>query len=130
MPLNEYGEKLDSNGYAPSILHDKPVCLICGKRVRELLNLGLHLLNGFLALHGLVHPVFFLAGVNIPLHGEFIHPAGIDRAGKSAAGKKADCTGQRHDRTKLHFNLQSEPLPRRAVPGASNSQPGHPVQPE
>lgn len=27
MPLNEYGEKLDSNGYAPSILHDKPVCL-------------------------------------------------------------------------------------------------------
>ena len=30
MPLNEYGEKLDSNGYAPSILHDKPVCLICG----------------------------------------------------------------------------------------------------
>ena len=26
MPLNEYGEKLDSNGYAPSILHDKPVC--------------------------------------------------------------------------------------------------------
>lgn len=22
MPLNEYGEKLDSNGYAPSILHD------------------------------------------------------------------------------------------------------------
>lgn len=31
MPLNEYGEKLDSNGYAPSILHDKPVCLICGR---------------------------------------------------------------------------------------------------
>lgn len=34
MPLNEYGEKLDSNGYAPSILHDKPVCLICGRRKR------------------------------------------------------------------------------------------------
>ena len=31
MQLNEYGEKLDSNGYAPSILHDKPVCLICGR---------------------------------------------------------------------------------------------------
>lgn len=31
MPLNEYGEKLDSNGYAPSILHDKPVCLICDR---------------------------------------------------------------------------------------------------
>lgn len=31
MAKNEYGEKLDSNGYAPSILHDKPVCLICGR---------------------------------------------------------------------------------------------------
>lgn len=102
--------------------------LICGNGVRELLNLGLQLLNGFLALHGLVHPVFFPAGVNVPLHGEFIHPAGIDRAGKSAAGKKADCTGQRHDRTKLHFNLQSEPLPRWAVPGASDPHPWqHPL---
>lgn len=31
MAQNEYGEKLDSNGYAPSVLHDKPTCLICGR---------------------------------------------------------------------------------------------------
>lgn len=31
MAMNDYGEKLDSNGYAPSILHDKPTCLICGR---------------------------------------------------------------------------------------------------
>lgn len=29
MPLNEYGEKLDPNGYAPSILHSLPICLVC-----------------------------------------------------------------------------------------------------
>lgn len=31
MAMNDCGEKLDSNGYAPSILHDKPTCLICGR---------------------------------------------------------------------------------------------------
>lgn len=31
MAKNEYGEKLDSNGYAPSILSKSPTCLICGR---------------------------------------------------------------------------------------------------
>lgn len=31
MALNEYGVKLDSNGYAPSILNQQPACLICGR---------------------------------------------------------------------------------------------------
>lgn len=31
MALNEYGVKLDSNGYAPSILNQQPTCLICGR---------------------------------------------------------------------------------------------------
>ncbi|MFQ7015043.1 MAG: hypothetical protein ACLRRU_12180 [Faecalibacterium sp.] len=31
MAKNEYGEKLDSNGYAPSILSKSPACLICGR---------------------------------------------------------------------------------------------------
>lgn len=31
MAQNEYGEKLDSNGYAPSILSKSPTCLICGR---------------------------------------------------------------------------------------------------
>lgn len=30
MAMNEYGERLDSNGYAPSILSQSPTCLICG----------------------------------------------------------------------------------------------------
>ena len=30
MAKNEYGEKLDSNGYAPSILSKSPTCLIWG----------------------------------------------------------------------------------------------------
>lgn len=31
MAQNEYGEKLDSNGYAPSILSQSSTCLICGR---------------------------------------------------------------------------------------------------
>lgn len=31
MARNEYGVKLDSNGYAPSILSKSPTCLICGR---------------------------------------------------------------------------------------------------
>jgi len=31
MALNEYGVKLDSNGYAPSILNQQSTCLICGR---------------------------------------------------------------------------------------------------
>ena len=31
MALNEYGVKLDSNGYAPSILNQQPTRLICGR---------------------------------------------------------------------------------------------------
>ena len=31
MAQNEYGEKLDSNGYAPSILSKSTTCLICGR---------------------------------------------------------------------------------------------------
>ena len=31
MAMNEYGERLDSNGYAPSILSQSPTCLICGR---------------------------------------------------------------------------------------------------
>lgn len=31
MALNEYGKRLDTNGYAPSILGSKPMCLICGR---------------------------------------------------------------------------------------------------
>lgn len=31
MAINEYGERLDANGYAPSLLGDGE-CLICGRR--------------------------------------------------------------------------------------------------
>ena len=31
MAMNEYRERLDNNGYAPSILSQSPTCLICGR---------------------------------------------------------------------------------------------------
>lgn len=34
--VNEYGESLDRNGYAKSLLSDKQECFICGRTARKL----------------------------------------------------------------------------------------------
>ena len=56
MAKNEYGEKLDSNGYAPSILSKSPTCLICGRYKSKRLGLWANLCpwchqNGVTAVH-------------------------------------------------------------------------------
>ena len=68
--------------------------VVCRQFCGELVQFGLELVDGFFSLAGRLLPVLVTIGVDVPLHGQLVHPLSADGAGHNAARQHTGQTEQ------------------------------------